>query len=471
VVLTLICALLLILIWFPIARIPSHYQIGYNEGYNAYWQQTAAGGGLLYGKPPTVAYTNYPPLSLHLVGWLGGLTGDRNIAGRWISLLAYLGIGCSIAIVVRRVTGAIRHGAFAGLCWLIWIAAFDPSRIGQNDPHLLGMCLGFAGLCCYVHRPESTRWLALSGAAFALSVFTKQSLVALPCAVGLHLILTSRRRFVIWAGVGAASALFLLLLTFQVDGAWFFQHLAIPRTYSLVNLTGSTAAYVFFFQAPICVALIAGFRLLRLDWRSIFVFAFLLAHAAGIVYTAGAGAGVNHLFDGIATICLLAGVLLPEIENLSASVRYPPAFLAVLLMAPFFLGTATVIPQRVPDDWARFQWRSQAEAGFASARNFIRAQPGDALCESLLLCYEAGKPETWDPFVIGQLIQSRQLDERRILAVAATRGFGVIQIDLKYDEPPNAREHISAGFTNQLLATYQLALRTPDFAVFTPKPR
>ena len=65
---------LAILIWFPISRIGAHYQLGYNEGFSAYRQQAAASGAQIYGKPPTVAYANYPPLSFHLVGWLGSLT-------------------------------------------------------------------------------------------------------------------------------------------------------------------------------------------------------------------------------------------------------------------------------------------------------------------------------------------------------------------------------------------------------------
>jgi hypothetical protein len=111
------------------------------------------------------------------------------------------------------------------------------------------------------------------------------------------------------------------------------------------------------------------------------------------------------------------------------------------------------------------------EASFAAAANFVRAQPGSALCEDLPVCYAAGKPITWDTFVIDQLIQTRRVDEGRVLGVIANRGFAVIELDVRYNQPVTAREHISPGFVKQVLAAYQLATRTPEYALFTPKPR
>jgi hypothetical protein len=469
IVFAVLSMLLTALVWFPISRIGAHYQMGYNEGFNAYWEQAASGGSHVYGKLPTVAYANYPPLSFHAVGWLGGVIGDHNIAGRWISFLAYLAIGGFIAALVFELTGRRRHAVYACLAWLIWLAAFDPTRIGFNDPHMLGMALGLCGLYCYVRNSQSIPWLVASAVLFALSLFTKQSLVAFPAAVGLHSLLISRKRFGIWLAASAGSALALLLLTFQVDGPYFLQHLSLPRTYSLTNLAGPTIEYVLFFQAPLAAALVLLLRIPTAGMRSVPVLAFVLAHAVGIVYTAGTGAAINHLFDALVSVCLIVGLALPDIELMAGKLPHPAAFLAVCLLFPFFLSPVAIIPQRIPDDWNRFQARSQMEASFAAAQAFVRGRAGDAMCESLLVCYAADKPVTWDPFVIGQLIHSKRLDERRVLSVLANHGFSVIEIDLKYNEQLDSREHISPSFTKQLLASYQLAQRTPDFALFVPR--
>src|SRR5438045_664715 len=71
----ILVTLLVALSWFPLAKLTAHYEMGPNEGFNAYFQQTAASGGKVYGEPPEFYYANYPPLSFHLVGWIGRVTG------------------------------------------------------------------------------------------------------------------------------------------------------------------------------------------------------------------------------------------------------------------------------------------------------------------------------------------------------------------------------------------------------------
>src|ERR1039457_1239431 len=179
----LLPVLLLVLLWFPVARVPARYTITANEGFNTYYEHVAASGGKIYGAPPKYAYANYPSVSFHLIGWLGHLTGDVNVAGRWVSFLAYLAIAAFIALIVERLGNSRKLGAYAALCWLIWLCAFDAGRVGYNDPHVLGGAVSIAGLYCFVRQPESNRWMCVSAALFAISLFIKQSLLAFPAAV------------------------------------------------------------------------------------------------------------------------------------------------------------------------------------------------------------------------------------------------------------------------------------------------
>jgi len=66
-------ATLLALIWFPLRRTFANVEINYNEGWNAYRAAMVASGIPLYGTPPHGFGTGtaYPPLSFHLIGWLG----------------------------------------------------------------------------------------------------------------------------------------------------------------------------------------------------------------------------------------------------------------------------------------------------------------------------------------------------------------------------------------------------------------
>ena len=219
-------ALLTALIWWPVARIPAQFTETINEGFSVYFQDIAAHGGRIYGAPPQYFWATYPPVSYHLVGWLGLVLHDINVAGRIVAFLSYLAIGMLAALIVRQLTGEWRYGALAAFCWLIWLAALDPVRVQLNDPHMLGVALGFTGLYCFLRDPESDRWLRISGVVFAVSLFTKHSLIAIPLVVGLHLLLTSRRRLLNWMLPAAATCVVLLVLTIVVDGPYFIDHLS-----------------------------------------------------------------------------------------------------------------------------------------------------------------------------------------------------------------------------------------------------
>src|SRR5438105_964734 len=106
---------------FPLARTASYLEVNYNEGWNSYRQQMAAEGTMLYALPPEYATTNYPPLSFHLVGFLGKLTGDMTAAGRWVSLASLLAVAVLIAALTQLWSGHWHLGAYAAILFVIWL--------------------------------------------------------------------------------------------------------------------------------------------------------------------------------------------------------------------------------------------------------------------------------------------------------------------------------------------------------------
>src|SRR5258706_9934134 len=73
-----------------------------NEGWNAYHQVAAISGGAFYPGPHAFMINNYPPLSFYLVGALGVLLGDNIVAGRVVSLAAFLFVAVMIGLSARR---------------------------------------------------------------------------------------------------------------------------------------------------------------------------------------------------------------------------------------------------------------------------------------------------------------------------------------------------------------------------------
>ena len=116
------------------------------------------------------------------------------------------------------------------------------------------------------------------------------------------------------------------------------------------------------------------------------------------------------------------------------------------------------------------------DTGFRAAADLIRSTPGPALCESLLLCYRAGKPYSFDTYTAIEEIKSHHTNEDASLPLVASRSFGVIQLDAMPGEattdPPNifrTRSRFTPQFVDVLLENYRLALRTSHMLIFVPK--
>src|SRR5215467_19603 len=238
-VVSLMAVILLGLFQFPVRRIFANVQVNYNEGWNAYRTAMAAKGVPLYSAPPQglVGATAYPPISFHLVSWLGN-ESTFTVAGRLVSLFALLATGIFIALIVKQEGGSKLTAIFSFLLYEIGIALLRADRIGMNDPQLLGEAFSAAGLYVYVRDPGSKRLLCISALFFCLGGFTKHNLVALPAAVAIDLLLRSWRSFATWASAMVVCAGLLTAATMLVDGRYFFTHLlggGGGRTYSYMT--------------------------------------------------------------------------------------------------------------------------------------------------------------------------------------------------------------------------------------------
>jgi hypothetical protein len=462
--------LAIVLLWLPVLKIQGHCQISYPEGWNAYLEQRAADGIPLYGAPPAYFCAFYPPLSFHLIGWLGTLMHSVTLAGRLVALLSLATVALLLAAMAQRLTGSWRYGAYAALCIVIWIAVYKPDRIGMNDPHLLGSVFSLLGLYCFMRGPESNRWLCWSALAFAVSLFIKHNFLAFPCAVGIQLLLTSRRRLAIWMGVATSAGVILLLLTLGVDGRYFFEHLMLPRTYTFDSFFYNVSWYLVLFQVPIVVGLVWSFWNATSRRRSVLVWAFASTHAIAFLLTPGGGTDWNHLFDPMICLALIGAVALHDVEWAVERVRFKSVFLTALLLVPFFLGSLVMLRQRLKSDWAQIKGLPQMEQEYTSAVEFLKSRPGPALCESLLLCYDAGKPGTYDAFTMESLEETGRIYEDDVLVMLRMRRWATIQLDFGGNEPLLASERLrfSKAFMRELFRDYLPVRRTSNYVLFIP---
>ena len=108
------------------------------------------------------------------------------------------------------------------------------------------------------------------------------------------------------------------------------------------------------------------------------------------------------------------------------------------------------------------------------------------MCESLLLCYEAGKPFEYEPFSVRDQLKTGRLHEEDVLQLLRTHHFQAVQIALRSDEEdlkefdlrtslssdqkePDKERRFIPNFMKELLEDYQLSKRTSEMAIFCPK--
>ena len=86
--------------------------------------------------------------------------------------------------------------------------------VGMDDPQLLGHALEIAALLLVLKKSPNDIAAAV---LFALAVFVKHNLVAMPVAVGLWLLMEDRARARRFVGAGFASVFLAELVPFSAD--------------------------------------------------------------------------------------------------------------------------------------------------------------------------------------------------------------------------------------------------------------
>jgi hypothetical protein len=454
-----------LLAWQPLSGLLSPVQASYNEGWNAYRQHAAAVGFPLYGTPPGYFVTNYTPLSFHVIGLIGRLGVDMVLAGRVLSVVSLVSVCAACGGMTFLVCRDRFASLFAALLFWIWLAVFDEVQFGLDDPQLFGMAILMGGYFQYLRMGSRFGGTILPAVLFSLALMVKQSFIPIPLCVGLHLVLDRRYRDAgIFSVIGLACCGAMFGLFYLIDGPhllgnWFFSR------YTSWNLAiEKTTPFAVQFQIPLLTALFAIVSRVRRD-RVVQSLAISLAGSAALGFVAVAGDGVNQnlYFDALFLVCVLAA---------SQVARMRPA-LAAMLLLPALL----VLPKSVLEDAATRRERVTVARDHAAALAILRAQQGPAICEHMSLCYDAGKPMTYDPFFVSDQLQVHILNEDGITDLIDRQCYGAVELEMWRNEamvPPMARPRFSATFMTHLFAHYHVVLASHDVAngvaVFLPNP-
>lgn len=176
----------------------------------------------------------YAPLWFHVAAFCSKLFGVGFFAARLPSFLASLAaillIGAFIHRETKDKTAALMGAGLYAATYPIAASFYDLARV---DSLFVALLLG--GIYLLRFHP-STAATASAGALFALAFFTKQSAPIVLAPIALHLLLTDRRRGLLFAGVaGSLMALGVLLYNRSSEG-WFWHYVFfLPSKHQIVK--------------------------------------------------------------------------------------------------------------------------------------------------------------------------------------------------------------------------------------------
>ena len=464
--------------------IPFGYELNYNEGWNIYNTARLINHEIIYDNN-FWRVNNYPIGSFLIIAGVNYLFHDLLLSGRLVAAISFLAIGVLTGAATRRFGGDWADTVFGGVCALGFCYLMAPGWVAVDDPQSLAEAIMLSGFVSYISRPADHLGLLRTALLVVSAGFVKHNLLAIPLAITFDLALRSPRdlRFWLWSCAGATTA--LLALTYIIAGGAFIAHLLSPRIFSWERVRHNFMKYLRLFKFPLLAMIPFLPTIFPRDRRVLAAYG-LLSVVIAAIFSGFEGTSYNMFQDAAAFLGIAAGVLLHETRKRIASASggsltkvIALAAVPVMLAQPIWAKSLAAFDRlyNIRDFLAAGH---RDENAFSAEITFIAARPGPAICESLLMCYRAGKPFILDPFNSRQYLLAGKLDENELVRRVASHEFAVVQIrgDI-CDDPATGYCHILhyeqkvARFTDQFLYAvnryYKIGWRSEKGILYVPK--
>ena len=465
--LAVLFAFSLLTFYYPMVRAFYRFEINYNEGWNVYVTQAAMQHRAIYPPRHSGLAAGYPFLSFYLVGYVSHFVGDYLLTGRLISLVAFLTSCTLVGLIVKKLTGDWSSAVFASLFSLGLFCSRMPDYVGMDDPQMLAHTFFLLGLWVYLGTPPSTLRIAGITALFVLGGNIKQNLLPAPISVFSDLFSTSLSKAVRFLVFGVVFLALAIAVNMLVGGPTFISRMLASRPYTISKVRNTFAFFYVPLMLPLTISTFWSIWQLHNRRARVIAFYFFSSLLIGVAFGGGTGVASNTFFDNLFAMSIITGACLDSlwkapITSLGKGGRLRflvPVFLYSCVFFMFYPGGDTL-----PRILAQLPERERA---FEFQASFLAAQPGPAICEKMILCYEAGKPYLVDPFVV-RIRERKGEGNSDLLKQIAGRKFAAIQTDSPVTQRPS--ERFPDDVLDAIDRYYVEAVKAPDCHIYVPRP-
>jgi hypothetical protein len=220
---------------------------------------------------------------------------------------------------------------------------------------------------------------------------------------------------------------------------------------------------------PVIFAFIFSFVYFRDKKYHFFILYFVTSILVGVIFSGGDSIAINIFFDLFISVALITGLFIHKLGTYpKTSYKKRAVYLYALIFLISFSLTIFAKNEYIPIE----NLQSEEKITLSDV-SFIKTHKGNALCETIILCYFAKKPFVYDPFLTNVLVKKRILKETDLTNLLKEKKFSLIQLEpLSYYHRNmliRGEERFSDDFLSKLNMYYYLKYKSELGVYFVPK--
>jgi hypothetical protein len=472
IVLGLIALFALLTLICPLAAVFFRYEVNYNEGWNAYNALAAAQHLPLYGAQYGWTTVNYPALSFFIIAQLSSLTHDYLLTGRLLSIISFAVCSVFVGIVIRRFTARVAPVIFGAAFFVAIFCSQSPRAIGADDPQIFPLAFFLGTFLLYLIKRDRLNfgWISLIVLLFVTAGNIKHNYADFPLAVFVDLCLLSRRKAIQFALVSIPLIGLSFWLNVAYGGPYFFTNVLGHRGFDPSGLDFPPAIIL-----PFVLSLAWAIKLWRDKPRRLISIFFLVSAVVGFGFGMGVGVSVNTFFSNFVAMSIVLALLLDSLWHHASDffLKYPrswrwgvPLAVCSSLAISFFFFSDT---SDSPNMFRRLKEMPMKQRYYAAEVSFMKDHPGPAICQSMLRCFDAGKPYIYDPFNATRFMRTGKLNSGELVARIDAQQYSAIQLNQHVESTERPSDRFPDEVLDAIQRDYVIGVDDPGCAIYVPR--